>query len=63
MKTEIVKITELKEGDLFSFRTITSPIYWRFLSFIQGVITYEEIRSKIKHTSNVSLTVVRKQIK
>jgi hypothetical protein len=62
METEIVNITELKKGDIFSFRTVMKPIYWRFIEIKQGVVYYEEIRSKYQHTSNNSLTLVRKKL-
>jgi hypothetical protein len=63
MKSEIVKITELKKDDIFSFRTVMKPIYFRFVELKQGIITYEEIKSKFQHTSQTSLTIVRKKIK
>ncbi|MFA5715028.1 MAG: hypothetical protein WC998_04780 [Candidatus Paceibacterota bacterium] len=53
MKTEIIKTTELNEGDIFSFRTILKPIWFRFIEFEQGVLVYEEIRNKFRHTANM----------
>lgn len=50
MKTSIVKISELKKGDIFSFKTIMTPIWWRFISFNQGIISYEEIKNNFEHT-------------
>jgi hypothetical protein len=63
MKTELIKITELKKDDIFSFRTVMKPIYFRFIEVKQGIIIYEEIKSKFKHTSQISLTIVRRQVK
>jgi hypothetical protein len=63
MKTEIIKITELKEGDIFSFRTILKPIWFRFIKIEQWVLTYEEIKTKFRHTTNIfSLNLVRRKV-
>jgi hypothetical protein len=55
MKTEpiLIKITELRFGDIFSFRTIKRPIWWRFVTIAEGDIIYEEIRSKFRHTTPI----------
>lgn len=43
-KTIIVKMNELNSGDLFSFRTIRQPIYWRFIKYRNDELIYEGIR-------------------
>jgi len=66
MKTKLVKISELKKGDLFSFRTIMRPIFWRFVNLCNDIIVYEEIRSNYPHTSereNIGETIVLKKFK
>lgn len=67
METQIIGINELKEGDIFSFRTIKTPIWWRFISVIPGEIHYEEIKSKFRHTSYFAIQttypLVKKRIK
>jgi hypothetical protein len=55
MKITRIKINELKEGDLFSFRTYTRPIWWRFIKLKDSILTYEEIKSKFKHHTRIEL--------
>jgi hypothetical protein len=43
---QLIKVSELKNGDLFSFRTIKKPIWWRFLEIKDGLIIYEAIKDK-----------------
>ena len=63
VKRKLIKITELKEGDIFSFRTLMTPIWWRFIGIKEGTIVYEEIRSKYKHNSTlIDSTVFKKNI-
>jgi hypothetical protein len=40
----LIKMNELKPGDLFSFRTETTPIYWRFVEYRDDKLIYEGIR-------------------
>jgi len=62
IKRKLTKITELEEGDLFSFRTLMRPIWWRFIEIKEGEIIYEEIRSKYRHSSTFVDSIVLKRI-
>jgi hypothetical protein len=62
-KNEIVDINDLKEGDIFSFRTEAKPIWWRFIQIKQGSLIYEEIRSKYRHSLEYIFVLVKKRIK
>jgi len=59
MNTEIVKIIELKTDDIFSFRTIMKPIWWRFIEIRDDLIIYEEIRSKFRHSTSFKNILVK----
>ena len=63
MKTEPIKIKidDLKTGDIFSFRTIERPIWWRFIKFEKGELIYEEIRSKYRHKAVHTATIILKR--
>jgi hypothetical protein len=53
----LIKVTELKNGDLFSFRTIKKPIWWRFIEIKDGVIVYEGIRNKTYQYTSPSIWI------
>ena len=62
MKTELTNLSSLKEGDIFSFRTIKRPIWWRFESYSGSILIYEEIRSKFRHISMINDWCVLKKL-
>jgi len=62
MKTDLIYIFNLKKGDIFSFRTIQKPIWWRFIEIKEMEIIYEEIRSKYRHRSPLVKSIVLKRI-
>jgi len=43
-KEKLIKMNGLKPGDLFSFRTIKRPIFWRFIEYRNDELIYEGIR-------------------
>ena len=43
--TELIKMNELKPGDLFSFRTYNTPVYWRFVEYRGEELIYRGIRN------------------
>jgi hypothetical protein len=51
MKIMRIRSSDLKNGDIFSFRIIKKPIWWRFIEIKNGTFIYEEIRSKFRHTT------------
>ena len=52
-KQYIAKLEELENGDKFSFRTIKTPIWYRFIEIKDGILIYEEIRSGFRHSSTL----------
>jgi len=62
METDLIYIFNLKKGDIFSFRTIQKPIWWRFIEIKKGKVIYEEIRNKYRHSSNQINSTVLKRI-
>lgn len=58
----LTSVSELKQGDIFSFRTIKRPIWWRFVQNEEGIILYEEIKSGFRHTSTFRNQTVLKRI-
>jgi len=62
MKIEEININELKNGDIFSFRTIKRPIWWRYIEVKEGEFTYEEIRSGFRHSSTFKGFVLRRLV-
>jgi hypothetical protein len=60
---KIVNVADLKEGDLFSFKTIKRPVFFRFVKLENGIITYEEIKSHYQFTtSHTWQNVLKKEI-
>jgi hypothetical protein len=46
MKREIIekKISDLTKDEIFSFRTIRSPIWWKAISIENGILKYTGLR-------------------
>jgi len=57
----LIKISELKRDDIFSWKTYARPIWWRFIKIKDKVLYYEEIRSKYQHTSTAINGMVLKK--
>lgn len=59
MKTVLTKMNELKPGDLFSFRTERTPIWWRFVEYKEDKLIYEGIRdNKYQYKSPIRMQYV-----